>query len=495
MSNASLEKGAAAAVPTIAPLLTNILVALGGAVTAWSTLSARIQRVQRFETDTAGGAPSFRFFYVFAQWLNALLFLALIAVASIATVGGLMTSAAPGIKIGGAGTAFGRIAIGFYDLGWWVIIAGTAAGGIAVTDLIPRAFLLIGRLLSRFPLPVIEGLFGPDGRSVGWLQAREFVRAAGSALPLAIDRDGIDRTAQAVLDHAKATKLAGSNRAVRPNGTDAANGNIALFACIIEQVENDLEKPRRDWNKLYEACGQLNAASQTFEPATLDTFPDGKAFYAALRAGIDPILATASQDVLPYGAIARDYVADAFDRLKAKFQCDVVRMSERSPIPFGSKAYGLLQRARHFPKLGDDRMGPQFVKLCLRFGAVEISEGDRLTPAFSASIGWFLLNCDAITALQEVKSIAFRGGMNRPSVRIAEMQVLKIVANELEASIADYPDLETAVGPLGAAARRWYIEQEADTALWSTSQDALKAARPDWKGCRWKLDGLTATRV
>jgi hypothetical protein len=81
-------------------------------------------------------------------------------------------------------------------------------------------------------------------------------------------------------------------------------------------------------------------------------------------------------------------------------------MAERNIIPFGSKAYGLLQRARYFPKLGDDRMGPQFVKLCLRFGAVEIGERDRLTPAFSASIGWFLLNCEAITALQEVKSTA-----------------------------------------------------------------------------------------
>jgi hypothetical protein len=85
--------------------------------------------------------------------------------------------------------------------------------------------------------------------------------------------------------------------------------------------------------------------------------------------------------------------------------------------------------------------------------------------------------------------------MNRPAVRIAEMQVLEIVADELEASIGDYPELETAVGPLGAAARRWFVEQEADTALWSTSQAALKAARPSWTGCRWKLDGLTATRL
>ncbi|MGQ3177440.1 MAG: hypothetical protein ACT6R2_04745 [Blastomonas fulva] len=490
-----MEKGTAAVVPTIAPLLANVLVALGGAVTAWNTLSARFQRVQRFETDTAGGAPSFRFFYVFAQWINGFLFVALVAVASIATVGGLMTSAAPGISIGGANTPFGQIAIGLYDLGWWVIVAGSAAGGIAVLDLIPRFFLLAGRLLSQLPIPRLEGLFGPDGRSAGWLQAREFVRASGAALPLAIDREGVDRAAQAVLDHAKVTKLAGSNRAVRPNGTDAANGNIALFACIIEQVENDFEKPRRDWDKLYEALDRLNAASHTFEPATLDAFPDGKTFYAALRAELDPILAAASQAVLPDGAIARDYVAEAFDRLKIKFQCDVVQMAERKPIPFGSKAYGLLQRARHFPKLGGDRMGPQFVKLCLRFGAVEIGDGDRLTPAFSSSIGWYLLNSDAITALQEVKSVAFRGGMNRPAVRIAEMQVLKIVADELEASITEYPDLETAVGPLGAAARRWYIEQEADTALWSTSQDALKAARTNWTGCRWKLDGLTATRI
>lgn len=107
-------------------------------MTAWSTLSTRFQRVQRFDTDTAGGELSFRIFYIVPQYLNALLFSALILVASIATLGGLMTSAAPGIHVGGSDSWFGRIAVGFYELGWWVVILGAAAGGIAVMDLIAR---------------------------------------------------------------------------------------------------------------------------------------------------------------------------------------------------------------------------------------------------------------------------------------------------------------------------------------------------------------------
>jgi hypothetical protein len=113
MRTASADKTAAAAAPTIAPLLFNILVAIGGAFTAWSTLSARLQRVQRFYTDTAGGEKSFRLFYVVPQYINAALFVGLIAIACIASIGGLMVSAAPGIRIGGADTGFGRLAVTF----------------------------------------------------------------------------------------------------------------------------------------------------------------------------------------------------------------------------------------------------------------------------------------------------------------------------------------------------------------------------------------------
>jgi len=498
MSTASVNKAAAAAVPAIAPLLGNIVVAVGGAVTAWSTLSTRFQRVQRFDTDTGGGEMSFRIFYLVPQYLNALLFIALILIASIATLGGLMTSAAPGIHISGSESWVGRVAVGFYELGWWVVILGAAAGGIAVMDLIARVELLAGRVISWLPIAGIEERYGVDGRSLGWLQAKELVRAGGSALPLAIDHDGIDRVAEATLTYVMATGLAGRYRAAPPHGTPSGKGNIALFACIIEQVEYDLQKPTRDWDKLYEVLGDLNQSTNLFEPAQLVAVTDGKAFHATLKAGLDPILAAfnPAQPEIPGGSVARDFVAAAFDRLKAKFDGDAIQMAFRQPIGFSSHATGLRARARHFPKLNDDKMGPQFVKLCLRFGAIDVSDKDALIPAFSSSIGWFLLNNDALTALQEVKSLTFRGPMNRPAVRIAEKRVIKIVADEIEASIAAYPNVAAAVASLSAAATRWYIEQEADTAVWSTAQHALGAARAaNWVGCRWKLDDLTATRV
>jgi hypothetical protein len=496
MSSASPDKAAAAAAPTIAPLLFNILVAVGGAFTAWGTLSARFQRVQRFETDTAGGEKSFRLFYVVPQYINAALFIGLISIACVASIGGLMASAAPGIRIGGADTWFGRLAVTFYDLGWWVVVLGVAAGGIAVTDLVARIGLLLARVVSWIPLGRLEGCFGSEGRSLGWLQAKELVRGGGSALPLAIDRDGIDRVADAVLEYANATGLAGSYRAAPPHGSPSAKGNIALFACIIEQVENDLQKPRRDWDKLYEAFSALNQSSSLLEPGQLNAVPDGQAFYTALQTGLDPLLTafTPAQPPLPRGIFPRNLIAAAFERLKSKYEGDVIQMAFRQPIDFGSAVYGLLVRARHFPKL--ERMGPQFVKLCVRFGAVDVTAKDVFVPAFSSAIGWYLLDKDALTALQEVKSLAFRGSMNRPAVRIAEMKVLKIVAGELEASIGSFPALASAAATMGPDQLRWYIEQEADTALWGTSQAALQAAgAANWANCRWKLDNLAATRV
>jgi len=498
MSDARVENATDAAAPAIAPLLGSIVVAIGGAVTAWNTLSTRFRRVHRFDTDTAGGETSFRVFYLVPQYLNALLFIALIVIASIATVGGLMTSAAPGIQIGGADSWFGRIAVGFYRLGWWVVILGAAAGGIAVMDLIARTELLIGRLISYLPIARVEGRYGADGRSLGWLQAKELVRGGGSALPLAIDTNGIDRVANATITFLKSTGLASRHRAAPPHGTASAKGNIALFACIIEQVEYDLGLPRRDWDKLYEAFGTLNQSTNLLEPAQLLSVKDGKAFYTALKEGLDPILTAfvPTQPAITNSPLARDCVAEAFDRLQAKFSGDVAQMALRQPIGFRSPAAGLLFRAKQFPKLNDDKMGPQFVKLCLRFNAIDVSDEDELIPAFSSSIGWFLLNNGALTALQEVKNLPFRGQMNRPAVRIAEKRVIKIVADELEASLAAYQDLYEAVTDLGPAATRWYVEQEADTAVWSTAQDALaEAQNVDWANCRWKLDDLTATRV
>lgn len=495
---ASADKAAAVAVPTIAPLLLNILVAIGGAFTAWGTLSSRFQRVQRFDTDTAGGERSFRWFYVVPQYLNATLFIALIMIAGLASIGGLMTSAAPGIRIGGADSRFGQLAIAFYELGWWVVIFGVAAGGVAVTDMLARIGLLLARVVSWIPFGTLEGRFGPEGRSMGWLQARELVRGGGSALPLAIDRDGVDRVADAVLKRVKAAGLAGAHRAAPPFGSPSAKGNIALFACIIEQIESDLEKPPRNWEKLYEAFGALNQSSSMLEPDQLKAVADGRTFYEALHTGLNGQLTAFAppEPVLPDGIFPRNLIAAAFERLKSKYGGDAIQMAFRKPIDFGSDAYGLLVRARHFPKLDDDRMGPQFVKLCVRFGAVDVTRKDVFVPAFASSIAWYFLNMEALTALQEVKGVAFRGPMNRPAVRIAEMQVLKIIADELDASIASFPLLSTAVAAMGDHERRWYIEQEADTALWGTSQEALKAARAaNWASCRWKLDNLTATRV
>jgi hypothetical protein len=498
MSNSSIDNAATSAASTIAPLLGNILVAVGGAITAWSTLSTRFQRVQRFDTDTAGGEKSFRLFYVVPQYFNAVLFVALIAIACLASIGGLMAGAAPGIRISGAETWFGRTAVAFYELGWLVVILGVAVGGIAVMDLIARIVLIAGRIVSWTPIAGIEGRFGPDGRSLGWLQAKEMVRAGGSAFPLAIDSDGIDRVAVAVVKYATETGLGGSYRATPPIGSPSAKGNIALFACIIEQIENDLQMPRRDWSKFYNAFDILNQNGNLLEPTQLNILPNGTAFYQALQAGLDPILTAFSpaQPKLPNSMVARDFVATAFERLKSKYDGDVIKMAARQPINFGSAAYGLLVRARHFPKLDDDRMGPQFVKLCIRFGAVHVIAKDDFVPAFSSSIGWFLLNNDALTALQEAKSLAFRGSMNRPAIRIGAMKAISRVADELDKSIALFPALATAVSGLGPDERRWYIEQEADTALWSAANEALKAARSaNWASCRWKLDNLAATRV
>ncbi len=495
MNHQRLAKGSEIAAPALTPLIGSLLVAVGGVITAWATLSARFQRVQRLDTETQGAEKSFRFLYVMPQILNGLVFLALVLIAIMAVVGGLMSSAVPNIKLAGGASTFGQIAVGFYDLGWWVVILGVAAGGIAVIDLFARIAVGLTRTLSWLPIPGLEGLFGPDGQSLGWLQAREFIRAGPSALPLAITRNGIDRVVGAVLGQ-PALAVGGEHRAPTPEGTPAARGNIALFGCVMEQLEVDLGVARRRWDKFYGALGKANQDASFFEPAKLAVYADGTAFYTALRAAVDPVLSADNEAILPASLPARETLEHVFNRLKDKFGCDVTRMATRRPLPFHSKAFGLSVRARRFPKLEDDRMCPQFIKLCLRWDVVPLISGDRFTPAFSSGIGWYMLDAGALAAPQDMKTIPFRGPMNQPAVRIAEMRVIKVIVDRLEKVPDEAPGLQDAVKGLGASKRRWQLEQEVDTALWGLTRTALVDAKAaGWKDHRWKLDDMIATRT
>jgi hypothetical protein len=97
--------------------------------------------------------------------------------------------------------------------------------------------------LSFLPIPILWGRFGPNGGSLGWHQARELLRNQGQAQLFWIDKKGVERVTAAVFNKLATEPLDGRDRAPTPEAASLdERANIALFGCIIEQIETDLKK-------------------------------------------------------------------------------------------------------------------------------------------------------------------------------------------------------------------------------------------------------------
>jgi hypothetical protein len=482
----------------LAPMIIQLLALIGAVVKGWTDISGRFSRIRQFERDTGGLQASFRFLYQVPQYVNVALLVCLISGALAALLGGLMTGVVPGVSLPGSSTIFGRVCAAIYSSGWLLVIAAAALFASIYFDLVARLFLRAAGALSLVPTAQLEERFGPEGRSVGWYQAKEFVNSGSAAQPLALNGDGIDRVVGAVYASLREQGATGTDRAATPAGSASVKGNIALFACIFEQIDNDLRLPRRKLDQFYSAFDDVSQKCSFFEPAALLAIADGSRFLDELRSKLDVALKTRSEPLLPNIPASNDDIVNAFNLLKKNYKCDVTNIPKRNWLRFASPAYGMYRRASMFPRLNNDTMRPQFVKLCLRWGAIELDLIPGFSPAFSQNTAWDLLNNGAISTLAETKEVVFAGAINRPIARLAAQSVIQKTADAVEKDETLMQQrLGLALSDLTPEKRRWLVEQEVDTTLWRIGRNHLKEAQAaEWKGpWSWKFVDDVARRI
>ncbi len=138
------------------------------------------------------------------------------------------------------------------------------------------------------------------------------------------------------------------------------------------------------------------------------------------------------------------------------------------------------------PRLNDEGMRPQLIKLLVRWNALPMSSGVFAQP-FAKRQAWLLLQQGALRALPEMKEITFHSTGQAPIARIAALRVIWRVVALIEGGAS--AEALSAASMLGSS--RWTRLEIADIVFWSwASADAKKATSENWNTAtwRWKLD-------
>jgi hypothetical protein len=387
--------------------------------------------------------------------------------------------------------------IAIYSKGWLLVLATILVGATIHFDLIARAWVFGAALLSLLPVPGIHGRFGPDGDSLAWHNAREFVRNQGKAMPIWMDAGGVERTANVVLKRLDEAAGDVRDRAATPEHLTVAEcGNLALIGCIIEQTETDLRAPERHWDIFYAALARVPGL---FAPEAVRATDLSASYSERVRDVVNPFLEEAGQPQID-GAVVDQDVDRTVTLLAERFAGDARRMASR----WGGLASGsvetLFANAKRFPRLGsDDGMRPQFVKLCIRWGVIAGVRPRIFDQPFSARLAWLLLHEGAINPLLEQKTVTFKGPVDRPASRIAAKAVADLVLHRLDTGkSSEMSALRDLYHGVDAGRRTWSIRQEADTTMWRIARELVEDGRAaQWRGepWRWKFEGGLATRV
>jgi hypothetical protein len=284
--------------PVIAQIISSVVALIAG----WKSLEPRSERLRMLQRESGQLRLGLGLMYVLPQFLNVTLMLGLIAALLLAFVGALDAGNLLPALSHRLSLRSAEYARAVYHQGWALVLAAILAGIVIYTDLFVRITVLASRGLGFLPIPRLRGRFGPDGNSVSWHQARELLRNQGKAQLLWTDPRGVERVSVAVLEKLAANANSGQqkDRAATPSGTSPGErANLALFGCIIEQIETELEKsPARRWDMLYAALAEASSRSTLFQPGTLREHNMRFSWAQRIRDEVNPILLAGNQPPL-----------------------------------------------------------------------------------------------------------------------------------------------------------------------------------------------------
>lgn len=242
----------------ILPGLTQILAPIGATVVGWRVLTSRNQRWNMLQREAGKTEVGLRLLYRLPHAFNLAVLVALIVLLLLASYGAILRgkAMAPSVEFM---SPINPWSLFVYDHAWWLVIVACIAGVAVFFDLFSRIFVFGARLLSWLPIPTLHGRFGPNGESIGWHQASEFLRNQDKAQLFWIDSHGVERVATIIFERMATEEGVLRDYASTPaQESISEKANIALFGCIMEQIETDLKMPRRRWDIFYDALAKAS---------------------------------------------------------------------------------------------------------------------------------------------------------------------------------------------------------------------------------------------
>jgi hypothetical protein len=304
---------------------------------------------------------------------------------------------------------------------------------------------------------------------------------------LLVDHTAVDRVSWQVLAKLSSQSARPPNYAAEPEGFSASEkANIALFGCIMEQNTYANRWPSPDWAAFYDCLAEIQRVDPIFTPKQLGSFNSGDAFFANFRQLLDTALRARCQPSPPDRSLAAAAdVIGAWNRLKDKYWGDVLKIIPAWAPLLGGKLFWLDRRLQSFPRLNDDGMRPQLLKLMIRWNTMPGVHGGIFVQPFAKRQAWLLLQEGVLRALPEMKEVTFYGTGQVGIARIAARQVIRRVSERI--STQQTSEERAAAAKIGES--QWSREEMADFVLWNWASTDSKTAGWNEEKWRWKFEG------
>jgi hypothetical protein len=337
---------------------------------------------------------------------------------------------------------------GFFENNWLVVVAvGILLLLVALIDGVSLFIVLLFGWIPRSSWPSLL-------ESADWFNLQQFSNLREKPRPLTLREFGIDAVADFAIGRLVAGEYKTDNFAEKPPGlNDAERANAALFGCLLEQEHYIRKWGRRSWRPFYEAlAGARVSQTSIFAPQLItSTRKEAKDFYSIIRDAVNPRLVAAGQASLEDTPAVSEDVMVVADTLAARY-----RLSD-------------------FKHLSGPGMGPQFLKLAVRWDVWPSIETGNFVYPFSTSLAALFLDKEALVTLGDVTELSFSSKSEQAIVRETMRRVVKTVDHRL--TFVDREDYHTFYASLvhdPCHPPEWELAQLVDFILWSEATELGK---------------------
>ncbi len=320
-------------------------------------------------------------------------------------------------------------------------------------------------------------------QSAGWHNLKQFVIPLQRPKPLFLNKDGIEKLADAVTLRLMSPTAGATNFAEKPDQlTPDELANTALFGCLIEKEYTVQQWQQREWAPFYAAIAEARDAGVCiFSPAFLNDHARNIDFYGAVRQAVNQQFPEGPD--LPDSPVVMDHLSKAVAILTKKYKGSATNLAfgRWDKTPSMRRAF---RQAQSVPPLDRASMVPQFLKLAVRWDVWPgIDAGNFIYP-FSKNLALLILENRALVTLDKADKFAFRDTGELYAFREAMRRTAKAVEGILSAS--NRSEHREYVKKLASAGHpiEWEIAAEVDFALWSWAREVKKAGG----FTQWKID-------